>query len=97
MSTNIAETSLTVDGIKYVIDCGYNKLKVYNPRYALTIIIRVKGQEDADSLDSAINMMHLSQQPLFLPFLLISSNITAVDDVSVFNLPLLSTDSAHIN
>ena len=34
VSTNIAETSLTVDGIKYVIDCGYNKLKVYNPRYA---------------------------------------------------------------
>ena len=35
MSTNIAETSLTVDGIKYVIDSGYNKLKVYNPRYAV--------------------------------------------------------------
>ena len=36
VSTNIAETSLTVDGIKYVIDCGYNKLKVYNPRYVRT-------------------------------------------------------------
>lgn len=48
VSTNIAETSLTVDGIKYVIDCGYNKLKVYNPRYALSIIIGVKGQEEAD-------------------------------------------------
>lgn len=43
VSTNIAETSLTVDGIKYVIDCGYNKLKVYNPRYVLSIIIDVKG------------------------------------------------------
>ena len=31
VSTNIAETSLTVDGIKYVIDCGYNKLKVGYP------------------------------------------------------------------
>ena len=39
VSTNIAETSLTVDGIKYVIDCGYNKLKVYNPRYVLTLIL----------------------------------------------------------
>jgi pre-mRNA-splicing factor ATP-dependent RNA helicase DHX38/PRP16 len=35
VSTNIAETSLTVDGIKYVVDSGYNKLKVYNPRLGL--------------------------------------------------------------
>lgn len=32
VSTNVAETSLTVDGIKYVIDCGFCKLKVYNPK-----------------------------------------------------------------
>eukprot|EP01084_Bolivina_argentea_P273807 466520_1 len=31
VSTNIAETSLTVDGIKYVVDCGYCKVKVYKP------------------------------------------------------------------
>ena len=30
VATNIAETSLTVDGIMYVVDCGYSKLKVYN-------------------------------------------------------------------
>lgn len=28
VSTNIAETSLTVDGILYVIDTGYVKMKV---------------------------------------------------------------------
>ncbi|KAH1264470.1 Pre-mRNA-splicing factor ATP-dependent RNA helicase DEAH1 [Glycine max] len=32
LATNIAETSLTIDGIKYVIDPGYCKMKSYNPR-----------------------------------------------------------------
>ncbi|KAJ2052142.1 Pre-mRNA-splicing factor ATP-dependent RNA helicase PRP16 [Coemansia sp. S16] len=35
VATNIAETSLTVDGVKYVVDCGYYKLKVYNPRIGM--------------------------------------------------------------
>lgn len=32
VSTNIAETSLTIDGIVYVVDPGFVKQKVYNPR-----------------------------------------------------------------
>jgi pre-mRNA-splicing factor ATP-dependent RNA helicase DHX38/PRP16 len=35
ISTNIAETSLTVDGISYVVDCGFNKLKVFNPKIGM--------------------------------------------------------------
>ncbi|PKI84174.1 RNA helicase [Malassezia vespertilionis] len=35
VATNIAETSLTVDGIMYVVDCGYSKLKLYNPRVGM--------------------------------------------------------------
>ena len=35
VATNIAETSLTVDGIKYVIDTGYCKLKIYNPKMGM--------------------------------------------------------------
>ncbi|CAJ0749751.1 15193_t:CDS:10 [Entrophospora sp. SA101] len=35
VATNIAETSLTVDGIMYVIDTGYNKLKVFNPKIGM--------------------------------------------------------------
>lgn len=35
VATNIAETSLTVDGILYVVDTGYAKLKVYNPKVGM--------------------------------------------------------------
>ncbi|CAG0912978.1 unnamed protein product [Notodromas monacha] len=35
VATNIAETSLTVDGIFFVIDAGYCKLKVFNPRVGM--------------------------------------------------------------
>ena len=32
VSTNIAETSLTIDGIVYVVDPGFSKQNIYNPR-----------------------------------------------------------------
>ena len=35
VATNIAETSLTVDGIIFVIDAAFCKLKVYNPRIGM--------------------------------------------------------------
>ncbi|CAL4907996.1 unnamed protein product [Urochloa decumbens] len=32
LATNIAETSLTIDGISYVVDPGFSKVKSYSPR-----------------------------------------------------------------
>ena len=35
VATNVAETSITVPGVKYVVDSGYVKLKGYEPRRAV--------------------------------------------------------------
>jgi len=39
LSTNIAETSLTVDGIVFVIDPGFSKQNCYNPRTGMESLI----------------------------------------------------------
>ena len=39
LATNIAETSLTIDGIKYVIDPGFVKQNSYNPRSGMESLI----------------------------------------------------------
>ncbi|CAA2986277.1 probable pre-mRNA-splicing factor ATP-dependent RNA helicase DEAH4 isoform X1 [Olea europaea var. sylvestris] len=52
VSTNIAETSLTVDGVVYVIDSGYVKQRQYNPStgmYSLDVVQISKVQANQRS------------------------------------------------
>ncbi|KAL5723084.1 RNA helicase [Ranunculus cassubicifolius] len=39
LATNIAETSLTIDGISYVVDPGFCKMKSYNPRTGMESLL----------------------------------------------------------
>lgn len=39
VATNIAETSLTVDGVKFVIDSGFGRLKVFQPKMGIDALL----------------------------------------------------------
>ncbi|KAG8513345.1 putative ATP-dependent RNA helicase DHX35 [Galemys pyrenaicus] len=41
VATNVAETSITISGIVFVIDCGFMKLRAYNPRTAIECLVVV--------------------------------------------------------
>ncbi|CAF5175835.1 unnamed protein product, partial [Rotaria magnacalcarata] len=38
VSTNIGETSITIPGIRHVIDCGCVKIKTFNPQTGLELL-----------------------------------------------------------
>ncbi|KAI8051129.1 P-loop containing nucleoside triphosphate hydrolase protein [Syncephalis plumigaleata] len=52
VATNVAEASLTIDGIVYVVDCGFVKIKAYNPdtgmdRLVITPVSQASAQQRA--------------------------------------------------
>ena len=47
LATSIAETSLTIEGVKTVIDCGYSRIPRFDPRSGLTKLDTVRISKDS--------------------------------------------------
>ncbi|KAH6918851.1 pre-mRNA splicing factor [Coprinopsis sp. MPI-PUGE-AT-0042] len=47
LSTNIAEASVTIEGIRFVIDSGFVKIRVYNPTAAMSSLVVVPTSKAA--------------------------------------------------
>jgi ATP-dependent helicase HrpB len=47
LATSIAETSLTIEGITTIIDCGFSRVPAFDPRSGLTKLETVKVTKDA--------------------------------------------------
>ncbi|KAH3778420.1 hypothetical protein DPMN_179878, partial [Dreissena polymorpha] len=41
VATNIAETSITINGIVYIVDCGFVKIKTYHPQTGIESLVVV--------------------------------------------------------
>ena len=55
LATNIAETSLTIDGIIYVIDPGFNKQNTYNARTGMESLVVTPVSKVSDSIPNIHN------------------------------------------
>ncbi len=47
LATSIAETSLTIEGIKIVVDCGYSRVPKFDPRSGLTRLETIRVTKDS--------------------------------------------------
>ncbi len=91
MATNIAETSLTIPGIKYVIDAGLARILEYNPRSQTTgLPIKPISASSAEQRKGRCGRVQngicirlysqeeFSQKPLYTPPEIMRSNLAGV-------------------
>ncbi len=91
VSTNIAETSLTIPGIKYVIDAGLARILEYNPRSQTTgLPIKPISMSSAEQRKGRCGRVQngicirlysqedFSQKPLYTPPEIMRSNLAGV-------------------
>ncbi|GAY56179.1 hypothetical protein CUMW_169880 [Citrus unshiu] len=63
LATNIAETSLTIDGIKYVIDPGFAKVKSYNPKTGMeSLLVNPISKASANQRTGRTNLHNYHNQ-----------------------------------
>ena len=58
LATNIAETSITIDNIVYVIDPGFSKQNSYNPRTGMESLIVTPVAKATATLKISVVGMH---------------------------------------
>ncbi len=91
VATNIAETSLTIPGIKYVIDAGFARILEYNPRSQTTGLpikpISLSSAEQRKGRCGRVqngicirlySQEEFSQKPLYTPPEIMRSNLAGV-------------------
>lgn len=57
LATNIAETSITIDGVVFVIDPGFVKQNSYNPRTGMSSLIIVPVGSQSRQLTNRTNLV----------------------------------------
>ncbi len=64
IATNIAETSITIDGIYYVIDPGFAKQNAYDPKLGMDSLVVTVGRSGAICADDIAHLAGASSSTI---------------------------------